>query len=165
MAKVYLGTSVGPVAFGEMSTTYFNVEFTQMMMFHPSGGNSEVTQFLSSLSSMSMTSGGTTVTDNTAPQEVPARRLLTTSTYYTQSFIEVNASLFFLMFAFIGAYLAIYVFQRFVTETCRVSCNVVWFYLDAICEFMQKRFKWIYFDFIMWLSYIPFLYFALLQLK
>lgn len=29
---------------------------------------------------------------------------------------------------------------------------------------MQQRFKWIYFDFIMWLAYIPFLYFAMKQL-
>lgn len=68
MAKVYLATSVGPVAFGEMSTTYFNVEFTQMMLFHPAGGNSEMTQFLNSLQSMSLTNGGTTVTNNSVPQ-------------------------------------------------------------------------------------------------
>lgn len=29
----------------------------------------------------------------------------------------------------------------------------------------MKRFKWAYFDFIMWLSYIPFLYYALYQTK
>ena len=30
---------------------------------------------------------------------------------------------------------------------------------------MQKRFKWIYFDFVVWLSYLPFLYFALIQVQ
>lgn len=30
---------------------------------------------------------------------------------------------------------------------------------------MRKRFKWIYFDFVMWLSFLPFLYFGLLQVK
>lgn len=138
------------------------------MLFHPSGGNPEMTEFLNSLQTMSLTSGGTTVTDGSAPAEVEARRrLLTTtkSTHFTESFIEVNASIFYLMFAFLGAYAAIWIFQKFVTEACRVSCNTVWFYMDSICEFMQKRFKWIYFDFIMWLSYIPFLYFAVMQLK
>jgi hypothetical protein len=67
MATIYMGTSVGPVAFGEMSSTYFNLEFTQFMLFHPSGGNPEMTQFLNSLQTMSLTSGGTTVTENAAP--------------------------------------------------------------------------------------------------
>jgi hypothetical protein len=30
---------------------------------------------------------------------------------------------------------------------------------------MKKRFKWIYFDFIAWMSYVPFVYFSLMQLK
>ncbi len=30
---------------------------------------------------------------------------------------------------------------------------------------MRKRFKWIYFDFVAWISYLPFIYFALMQLK
>jgi len=29
----------------------------------------------------------------------------------------------------------------------------------------MKRFKWAYFDFIVWLTYIPFLYFAMVQMK
>ncbi len=68
MAKIYLGTSVGPVAFGEMSATYFNVEFTQMLLFHPAGGNPEMTQFLNSLQSMSLTNGGSTVSNSSTPQ-------------------------------------------------------------------------------------------------
>lgn len=30
---------------------------------------------------------------------------------------------------------------------------------------MQMRFKWIYFDFVAWISFLPFTYFALVQLK
>jgi hypothetical protein len=30
---------------------------------------------------------------------------------------------------------------------------------------MHKRFKWIYVDQVMWISYLPFMYFAILQLK
>lgn len=67
MAKIYMGTSVGPVAFGEMTTTYFNLEFTQLMLFHPTGGNPEMTEFLNSLQTMSLTNGGTTVTNESAP--------------------------------------------------------------------------------------------------
>jgi hypothetical protein len=68
MAKIYMGTSVGPVAFGEMTSTYFNLEFTQFMQFHPTGGNPEMTEFLNSLQTMSLTSGGTTVNNGTLPQ-------------------------------------------------------------------------------------------------
>lgn len=41
MAGIYLGTSAGPCVFGEMGTTYFNIEFTQFILFHAnaSGGN------------------------------------------------------------------------------------------------------------------------------
>ena len=30
---------------------------------------------------------------------------------------------------------------------------------------MQKRFKWIYFDFVIWLSYLPFIFFAVIQVQ
>lgn len=30
---------------------------------------------------------------------------------------------------------------------------------------MEKRFKYIYVDLVMWISYIPFLYFSMLQIK
>jgi len=33
------------------------------------------------------------------------------------------------------------------------------------CRFMEKRFKYIYVDLVMWISYLPFLYFAILQIK
>ena len=67
MAKIYIGTSVGPVVFGEMSSTYFNLDFTQFMLFHPSGGNPEMTEFLNSLQTMSLTNGGTTVSNDSTP--------------------------------------------------------------------------------------------------
>lgn len=33
------------------------------------------------------------------------------------------------------------------------------------CRFMEKRFKYTYVDLVMWISYLPFLYFAILQIK
>lgn len=36
VSAVYLATSTGPLVFGEMSATYFNLEFTQMLYFHSS---------------------------------------------------------------------------------------------------------------------------------
>lgn len=43
-SAVYIGTSVGPMIFGEMTITYFNIEFCQFILFHakPSGNNSEM---------------------------------------------------------------------------------------------------------------------------
>jgi hypothetical protein len=38
------------------------------MQFHPAGGNPEMTEFLNSLQTMSLTNGGTTVSNSTAPQ-------------------------------------------------------------------------------------------------
>lgn len=37
-------------------------------------------------------------------------------------------------------------------------------YAVEICEFLMNRFTWNYFDFIIWLSYLPFLFFAISQL-
>jgi hypothetical protein len=90
MATIYLSTSVGPVAFGEMTTTYFNIEFTQFMYFHEgaSGGNKEMEVFLDSLQTMSLTNGGTsTGTDESAPQEESARRRRLTAVEYTSNFL------------------------------------------------------------------------------
>lgn len=43
-SAVYLGTSIGPMVFGEMATTYFNIEFCQFILFHAkaTGGNPEM---------------------------------------------------------------------------------------------------------------------------
>ena len=45
---VYLSTSVGPMVFGEMATTYFNVEFCQFLFFHEGAteDNEELKTFL-----------------------------------------------------------------------------------------------------------------------
>lgn len=53
---IYIGTSAGPVVFGEMTNTYFNIEFCQFILFHAtaSGNNPEVEEFLDSLSKMSL---------------------------------------------------------------------------------------------------------------
>jgi hypothetical protein len=38
-SATYLATSIGPMIFGEMSTTYFNIEFCQFILFHgPAAG-------------------------------------------------------------------------------------------------------------------------------
>lgn len=44
MVAIYLGTATGPMAFGEMTTTYFNIELCQFIMFHgnATGGNEEM---------------------------------------------------------------------------------------------------------------------------
>jgi hypothetical protein len=68
------------------------------------------------------------------------------------------------MFGFTGVYISIYLFQHYI-NCCKGTCPRLFFYVNEICIFIQKRFLWIYFDFIMWISYIPFLYFSLLQLK
>ena len=33
------------------------------------------------------------------------------------------------------------------------------------CRFMERRFRYTYLDLVMWISYLPFLYFGLLQVK
>lgn len=68
-SAVYLGTSVGPAVFGEMTTTYFNIELCQFMFFHEgmTEGNEEISNFINSLSIMSMSSvdENETIDDNT----------------------------------------------------------------------------------------------------
>jgi len=46
-----------------------------------------------------------------------------------------------------------------------MSCPTLQKYIRYICDFMHKRFKWIYVDCVMWISYLPFLYFSILQLQ
>lgn len=38
-------------------------------------------------------------------------------------------------------------------------------YAFEVCEFLMNRFTWNYFDFIIWLSYLPFLFFSISQLQ
>jgi hypothetical protein len=68
------------------------------------------------------------------------------------------------MIGFIAAYITVVVFEKY-NASCCMSCPTAQRYLGYICEFMQKRFKFIYVDCVMWISYLPFLYFAILQLQ
>ena len=68
-----------------------------------------------------------------------------------------------MMGGFLLLYLIIYIFQRN-SESCCASCPNLHFYVEEICIFIKARFKWIYFDFIAWISYLPFVYFAVVQL-
>lgn len=155
-ATVYVGTSVGPMVFGEMATTYFNIEFTQFMYFHDSasGGNEEMGTFLESLQVMSLTLSPTS----------GGRRLLASPASEPEYFLYVNVPIFVMMGGFLLLYLIIYIFQRN-SESCCGSCPKLHFYVEETFNYLKARFKWIYFDFIAWISYMPFIYFAVVQLK
>lgn len=68
------------------------------------------------------------------------------------------------MFTFILLYIFVLLLERY-NNSCCLSCPNLQQYLMYTCQFMKKRFKFIYVDSIMWISYIPFLYFAILQLQ
>ena len=67
------------------------------------------------------------------------------------------------MICFVSLYAACMIFDRY--DGCCSSCPNLLRYLHHICDFMKKRFKFIYVDTIMWISFMPFLYFAIMQLK
>ena len=113
--------------------------------------------FLDSLSSMSLTNTGGSDTAS-------RRRMLASTLAEPETFLQMNAFIFLLMGIFLGIYIAIIIFQKNI-DSCCSTCPRAHFYTEQICIFMQKRFKWIYFDFIAWIAYLPFLYFALVQLK
>lgn len=112
-------------------------------------------QFLESLSYMAGTGNVSTTSETT-------RRMLQETS--SLSFLEANMVVFILMGAFLLLYIIISIIQRNI-ENCCLSCPKLNFYANEICIYMQKRFKWIYFDFVVWLSYLPFLYFALIQVQ
>lgn len=68
------------------------------------------------------------------------------------------------MAGFICAYIVVLVLERY-SNSCCGSCPSLLKYANYMCEFMKLRFKYIYVDTVMWISYLPFLYFAILQLK
>lgn len=68
------------------------------------------------------------------------------------------------MIGFIGAYIMVLVLERY-SNSCCSSCLNLLKYVSYMCEFMKLRFKYIYVDTVMWISYLPFLYFAILQLN
>ena len=168
-SAVYLATSAGPAAFGEMATTYFNIELCQFMFFHQgvTQDNPEVSSFIESLNFMSMSSSDSSDSSDSSGNETAARRLLARrflATGSTRSFLEINVPIFAFMGASLLAYLIVYLLHRNMDGLC-LSCPRIQFYTQEICSFMLKRFKWIYFDFIAWMSYLPFLYFSLLQVQ
>lgn len=158
-SAIYIGTSVGPMVFGEMTTTYFNIEFCQFILFHAkaSGNNSEMEEFLGSLQSISLTMSPNTTQNG-------KRRLLASSLADPATFLVTSVPIFAMMGGFLLVFALIHIFQKNANSCC-LSCPRFHFYVTEICEFMKKRFKWIYFDFVAWVSYLPFLYFSLMQLQ
>ena len=119
-------------------------------------------EFLSSLNAISLTNDAEDPnTDNTTNAR---RRMLAADIANPTNFLQMNAFIFLLIGVFLAIYLFIYIFQRNI-DSCCGSCPKLFFYVNEICEFMKKRFMYIYVDFVLWLAYIPFLYFALIQLK
>ena len=163
MAIAYVSTSSLPIAFGAIGSTYTPMQFCQVLYLlqGSSGGNEEVTTFLNSLSAVSYTdSSGTNDQSNSS---ATSARLLT-SINYRASFLQTNYPVFIIMISFICLYICVLVLERY-NNSCCASCPNLQQYLTYTCEFMKKRFKFIYIDSVMWISYIPFLYFAILQLK
>lgn len=178
MSAVYLSSSVGPMAFGEMSSTYFVIEFCQFLNMHQpaSSGNPEVSTFLSGLDIMqfqlpfNLFDPADNTTDNTTNtttnNTVSSRRLMVSTAAKTvsKSFLIANQSIILLMLIFLAIYITTLLMQKYM-DCCFKTCPNARFYSTEICEFLLKRFKWAYFDFILWLSYMPFLFFALVQLQ
>lgn len=91
------------------------------------------------------------------------RRMLEDIATSPSYFLQVNVPIFILMGTFLLVYFLIYIFQRNI-DSCCVSCPKLHFIVNEICIYLKARFKWIYFDFVAWISYMPFLYFAVVQL-
>jgi hypothetical protein len=157
-SSIYLGTSLGPLLFGSMTPTYFNIEFCQFVLFHANAadGNKEIETFLDSLQPISLT-----IPSNKANSH---RRLLTSSLSTPLAFLATSAPIFALMGGFLALYLAIYLFKRYAASSC-LNFPRFKFYATETCSFLEQRFMWIYFDFVAWISYLPFTYFSLMQLK
>jgi hypothetical protein len=164
MSIVYVTTSSGPIAFGAIGSTYGPMQFCQFMYLlqGSSGGNDEMSNFLNSLSSVSYTSSQGTNDHNTSATASSARLL--TSIDYTSSFLATNYPIFLIMLAFIGSYFLVLLLEKY-SASCCISCPNLYDYVNYTCDFMKRRFKYIYVDCVMWISYLPFLYFSILQLQ
>jgi hypothetical protein len=162
MATTYVATSAGPIAFGALTNTYGVMQVCQFMylMAGSTDGNSELSTFLDSMSICSYTSSGNTTSNTTA---TGGRRMLT-GIAYTDSFLQTAMPIFIIMVCFISAYIMVLVFQKY-NENCCASSPCLQKYMRYTCHFMEKRFKYTYVDLVMWISYLPFLYFAILQVK
>ena len=113
--------------------------------------------FLSSLSFMSMSNLGSTSSSETSSR----RMLLATESL---SFLQINLPIFIMMGCFLILYILTLLMVRNIDSMC-LSCPNLNFYVKEICIYLSNRFKWIYFDFVVWLSYLPFLYFSLMQVQ
>lgn len=60
-------------------------------------------------------------------------------------------------------YVTVLLMQKYMDQ-CFLRCPKVKRYAHEVCEFLLNRFTWNYFDFIIWLSYMPFLFFSITQL-
>ena len=83
---------------------------------------------------------------------------------YRSSFLQTNLPIFIIILCFVSFYIFVQIMTKF-KDSCCASCPCLLKYMSYICEFMDKRFKYVYLDMVMWISYIPFVYFAILQLK
>lgn len=168
MAIVYVSTSSGPIAFGAIGSTYGPMQFCQFMYLlqGSSGGNDEMNNFLNSLSAVSYTtsSGTNEHSNSTSTNGTTTSNRLLTAINYTSSFLTTNLPIFLIMISFVGAYFMVLLVERY-NQSCCMSCPTVQKYMVYICDFMKRRFKYIYVDEVMWISYLPFLYFAVLQLQ
>ena len=164
MATTYVATSAGPIAFGALANTYGVMQACQFMylMAGSSDGNPELSQFLDSLSICSYTNSGNTTSNTTATGGQASRRL--TAIAYTDSFLTTAMPIFIMMGCFLCAYIVVVLFQKY-SESCCSSSPCLHKYMKYTCRFMERRFRYTYVDLVMWISYLPFLYFGLLQVK
>ena len=163
MATTYVATSAGPIAFGALSNTYGPMQACQMMYLMAGSGdnNPEITTFLDSMGICSYTNSGNT-TGNTSSGAQAARRL--TAMNYTDSFLVTAMPIFIIMACFLSAYIVVVLYGKY-GQNCCETCPCLQKYMKYTCRFMEKRFKYTYVDLVMWISYLPFLYFGLLQVK
>ena len=121
-----------------------------------------MSQFLDSLSMCSYTNSGNTSSNSTSSGSQTARRLAAIA--YTDSFLTTALPIFIMIACFISAYIVVLLFQKY-SDSCCASCPCLQKYMRYTCRFMERRFKYTYVDLVMWISYLPFLYFGLLQVK
>jgi len=161
MATVYVSTSAGPIAFGALSNTYGMMQVCQFMYFLQGscGENPELTIFLNSLSMVSYSRN-----PNNQQNSTNSTSRLLTAIDYTSYFLQTNLPIFLMMIGFVSAYILVILFSKY-NESCCINYPTARKYVGYICEFMQKRFKYIYVDCVMWISFLPFLYFSILQLQ
>ena len=160
MATTYVATSAGPIAFGALTNTYGAMQVCQFMylMAGSADNNPELVTFLDSMSICSYTNSGNTTANSTAT----GRRL--TGIAYTDSFLTTSIPIFIIMGCFTCAYIVVLLFEKY-QDSCCTSCPCIQKYMKYTCRFMERRFRYIYLDLVMWISYLPFLYFGLLQVK